>query len=64
MDTKKISISDYSYDLPDERIAKFPVSPRDHSRLLVYDKGDIIDRSESGWKRIIDIIINLAEDPN
>jgi glycosyltransferase involved in cell wall biosynthesis len=30
----------------------------------VQDKGDIIDRSESGWKRIIDIIINLAEDPN
>lgn len=43
MDTKKISISDYSYDLPDERIAKFPVSPRDHSRLLVYDQGNIYD---------------------
>ena len=43
MDTKKISISDYSYDLPDERIAKFPVSPRDHSRLLVYNHGNIVD---------------------
>ena len=43
MDTKKISISDYSYDLPDERIAKFPVSPRDHSKLLVYDRNGISD---------------------
>lgn len=24
MDTKHIKISDYNYDLPDERIAKFP----------------------------------------
>lgn len=43
MDTKQISISDYSYDLPDERIAKFPVEPRDHSQLLVYDHGRIVD---------------------
>ena len=43
MNTKAISISDYNYELPDERIAKFPVSPRDHSRLLVYDKGQIAD---------------------
>lgn len=43
MDTKQISISDFNYELPDERIAKFPVSPRDQSRLLVYDKGQIAD---------------------
>ncbi len=43
MDTKNISISDYNYELPDERIAKFPVTPRDHSKLLVYDNGNIID---------------------
>ena len=43
MDTKNISISDYNYELPDERIAKFPVTPRDHSQLLVYDKGNITD---------------------
>ena len=43
MDTKNISISDYNYELPDERIAKFPVTPRDHSQLLVYDKGQITD---------------------
>ncbi|MCR4603631.1 MAG: S-adenosylmethionine:tRNA ribosyltransferase-isomerase [Prevotella sp.] len=43
MDTKHICISDYHYELPDERIAKFPVTPRDHSQLLVYDKGTISD---------------------
>lgn len=42
-DAKKISISDYTYELPDERIARFPVSPRDHSRLLVCDNGRITD---------------------
>ena len=39
MTTKEIHISDYSYELPDERIAKFPMAERDHSKLLVYDKG-------------------------
>ena len=43
MDTKQISISDYNYELPDERIAKFPVTPRDHSRLLVSRGGTITD---------------------
>lgn len=36
MDTKHIKISDYNYDLPDDRIAKFPIAQRDHSKLLVY----------------------------
>ena len=36
-----INISDYNYKLPDERIAKYPVEKRDHSKLLVYDHGDI-----------------------
>ena len=39
MDTKEIHISDYSYELADERIAKFPMAERDHSKLLVYNKG-------------------------
>ena len=43
MDTKHIQISDYNYDLPDERIAKFPVSPRDQSKLLIYRQGNITD---------------------
>ena len=30
--------SDFDYELPEELIAQTPVSPRDHSRLLVYDR--------------------------
>ena len=43
MDTKHIRIDDYNYDLPDERIAKFPLKERDHSKLLVYKKGALSD---------------------
>ena len=41
MDTKHIQISDYNYPLPDERIAKFPLAERDHSKLLVYRHGEV-----------------------
>ena len=41
METKEIHISDYSYELADERIAKFPMAERDHSKLLVYRKGEV-----------------------
>lgn len=39
MNTKEIHISEYNYALPDERIAKFPLAERDHSKLLIYNKG-------------------------
>lgn len=39
MNTKEIHISEYNYALPEERIAKFPMTERDHSKLLIYDKG-------------------------
>jgi len=38
-----ISISDYAYDLPDERIAKYPLAERDQSKLLVWKNGQIQD---------------------
>lgn len=41
MEPKHIHIKDYNYPLPDERIAKFPLSRRDTSKLLVYRHGDI-----------------------
>ena len=41
IDTKHIQISDYNYDLPEYRIAKFPIEQRDHSKLLVYNHGII-----------------------
>ena len=43
MDTKHIRIDDYNYDLPDDRIAKFPLKERDHSKLLIYKKGVVSD---------------------
>ena len=39
MKTQDIQIGDYSYELSDERIAKFPKTERDHSKLLIYNKG-------------------------
>ena len=38
---KNIHIADYNYDLPDERIAKFPLAERDASKLLIYHKGEV-----------------------
>lgn len=40
-DTKHIKISEYNYPLPDERIAKFPLTVRDQSKLLVYRHGEV-----------------------
>lgn len=42
-DTKHIHISDYNYELSDERIAKFPLQQRDHSKLLIYQHGEVSD---------------------
>ncbi len=36
-----LSISDYNYPLPDERIAKYPLPERDHSKLLIYKDGEV-----------------------
>ncbi len=36
-----LCITDYTYDLPDERIAKFPLAERDQSKLLIYRNGAI-----------------------
>ena len=40
-DTKHIKISEFNYPLPDDRIAKFPLSNRDESKLLVYRQGEV-----------------------
>ncbi len=49
MDPRNININDYTYALPDDRIARFPPADRDASRLLVYDRGQI---SEDVYKNI------------
>ncbi len=38
---KNIKIEDYAYDLPEDRIAKYPLENRDLSKLLVYGNGSI-----------------------
>lgn len=39
-----IDISQYDYELPEERIAKYPLPQRDNSKLLIYnDKGEITE---------------------
>lgn len=40
-DPREISILDYTYTLPDEQIARYPLAERDLSRLLVYEEGRI-----------------------
>lgn len=40
-----IRIEDYNYPLPDERIAKYPLAERDGSKLLVYNSGEVAEKS-------------------
>ena len=35
----KLDVNDYTYELPSERIALYPLTQRDQSKLLVYDRG-------------------------
>ncbi|HWK02851.1 MAG TPA: S-adenosylmethionine:tRNA ribosyltransferase-isomerase [Puia sp.] len=51
MHPKKISIADYSYHLPEEFIAHYPLAERDASKLLVYREGGI---SEDLYRHIAD----------
>ncbi len=50
-DPRNISINDYTYSLPEERIAKYPLAARDASKLLIYKKGAIKE----------DVYKNIAE---
>ena len=43
MDPRNLSIKDFTYDLPEDRIAKYPLPERDASKLLVYDQGKITE---------------------
>ncbi|HQV52755.1 MAG: S-adenosylmethionine:tRNA ribosyltransferase-isomerase [Flavobacteriales bacterium] len=45
MDPRTLSIQDYTYDLPEARIAQQPLAERDASKLLLFDKGVIRDHS-------------------
>jgi S-adenosylmethionine:tRNA ribosyltransferase-isomerase len=43
MDPRNISIQDFNYHLPDDRIARYPLAERDASKLLIY-KNNVIEQ--------------------
>lgn len=51
-----ITIEDYNYNLPDERIAKYPLNNRDLSKLLVFKDGNIQQ------KQFLDVTSELPKD--
>ncbi len=53
MHPKHLLINDFIYDLPPEKIAKYPLADRDQSKLLVYKEGEI---KEDIYKNIADYL--------
>lgn len=45
MKRELIQLESYHYDLPDERIARYPLEKRDQAKLLLYQNGKIQDRT-------------------
>jgi S-adenosylmethionine:tRNA ribosyltransferase-isomerase len=52
---KHLSIKNFTYDLPEEQIAKYPLADRDSSKLLVYKNSEIYE------KTFRDIVVELPE---
>ncbi|MBS1270896.1 MAG: S-adenosylmethionine:tRNA ribosyltransferase-isomerase [Candidatus Marinimicrobia bacterium] len=58
LQSDKAKLEDFQYDLPDDRIAQYPVEPRDSSKLMVFNRTtnsiehrvftDVIDYLEEG----------------
>ena len=53
MHPKNLSIADFTYTLPENRIANYPLAERDASKLLIYKNGSI---TEDIYKNIADHI--------
>lgn len=45
MHPKNLKIEDYTYELPEERVAKYPLQDRAASKLLLYENGEITEDS-------------------
>lgn len=52
---ESLRIESFDYDLPDERIARYPLDPRDSSKLLIYNQGNI------QHQKFTDLVENLPE---
>ena len=50
---KNININEFNYNLPNERIAKYPLINRSDSKLLVYNKEKITDKIFSDLPQIL-----------
>ncbi len=50
-------IADFGYELPEEKVARYPLEQRDQSKLLVWSKGVI---SESSYSRLADFLPSPA----
>ena len=53
MHPKELRIEDFSYHLPEDRIAQFPKEERDSSKLLVYENGTL---QQDIYKNIADYL--------
>jgi len=53
MHPKDISILDYTYDLPEDKIAVYPIAERQNAKLLIYQKGIL---QEDQYKNITDYL--------
>ena len=49
----QVNLADYTYDLPDERIAKHGLSRGEQSKLLFYEAGNIHDHTFSDITQLI-----------
>lgn len=53
MNPRNISIDEFTYSLPEDKIAKHPLAERDKSKLLVYQNGGIRDYEFSQIENLI-----------
>ena len=52
-DPRTLSIKNFTYSLPEERIARYPLPERDASKLLIYNTGKV---SEDTFRNLADHI--------